>query len=75
MLLIAYMITALELHVFKKVSKTALSNFFPGTTYMVGNIYMHNWITVIFVQDNGETVWQHIFFIRNGEENGKMLWI
>ena len=64
MLLITYMVAALEHHVFKKVCKAAFANFFSCTAYMIGNIYMHYWIAMIFMQQNSEAIGQGIFFVR-----------
>src|SRR5690606_29056446 len=67
MLFIANVVTSLKHHVFKEVSKSRLSNFFTSRTYVVGHIYVYNRVAMIFMNDQGKPIGQHILFIRDNQ--------
>ncbi len=56
MLFVGYVITALEHHVLKKVRKTGFPDFLPGGTNMVSNIDMYHRVTVILMDNQGQSV-------------------
>ena len=52
MLLIGHIIASLEHHVLKEMRKAAFSYLFSCRTHMIGNIYMHYRVGMIFVHDH-----------------------
>ena len=53
MLLIGNMVASFKHHVFEEMSETAFADLFTGRTYMIGNIHMHDRVTVVFMYHHG----------------------
>src|SRR5258708_40343834 len=61
------MISALKHHVFKEMSKTGFADFFPCRSDMISNVYLNYRVTMIFVNDKGQAIWQNIFFVGDNQ--------
>ena len=67
MLAFSNMVTSLKHHVFKKMGKAAFTDLFTCTAYMIGHVYIHDRVTMIFVNYNGKAIGQNIFLVRDND--------
>src|SRR5690606_22504389 len=63
MLLISHVLRPLEHHMLKEMGKPRTTHHLTCRTYMVGYIHMYNGIRMVFMDNNGKPVIQHIFFV------------
>ena len=57
---------------FKKVSKTALFDFFSCTTYVISYIDVYDWVAIVFMHNKREAVGKNIFFVRNDQKERRI---
>ena len=66
-LLVVDVLGSLEQHVLEEVGEARTSNVLAARAHVVGHVDMSYGITVIFVQDDGEAIVEHIFAVRNND--------